>query len=100
VDALMHDVSLACPALQRGLSADGQHWANGSLLTTGANGLPIQFTVACALTSTIDDQQVTVVTPSSDNRSLGNGVCSKFASTKSWRQGGTGTTTTLASAGY
>jgi hypothetical protein len=100
VAALMHDVSRACPALLRGLSSHEQHWADGSLRTTNENGLPIQFTVACALANTIDDEQVTVVSPSGEDRTLGTGVCSRFASAKGWRRRQTGTTTTLASAGY
>jgi hypothetical protein len=100
VDAALVDVSPACRALRRGLSSSGQHWASGWLATVEQNGSPIQFTVACALDSPTDDEHVTVVAPSSEDQALGQSVCVRFASKGGWQRAQTGTTTTLAPAGY
>lgn len=102
VYAMLHDVSPACAALRQGLSTGGRRWSNGSLATVDQNGTPLQFTVACALASSDDDEQVTVVAPSSGSVSLGKRICAHFERNgqAGWRQSRSGTTTTLASAGY
>jgi hypothetical protein len=100
VFAMLHDVSPACAALRDGLSSGGPPWSNGSLATVDRAGSPIQFTIACALTSSQDDEQITVVAPSSGTIDLGRRVCARFAGAAGWRRGREGTTTTLASAGY
>jgi hypothetical protein len=102
VYAMLHDVSPACAALRHGLSSGGRQWRNGAFATVDQNGTPIQFTVGCALASSDDDEQVTVLAPVGGSVILGNRICAQFASSGAagWRRSQSGTTTTLASAGY